>query len=154
MCKSHGTVGGTSGEDVSQPTSTSEELLQSLEAKGADPRYVSMQEYRQRLPAWNLREAIVDAVHRHQVSHLTPSSPIPPPSWSNAPSACCFQVVVISGETGCGKTTQVPQFILDDAIRDGRGGQVNMVCTQPRRISAIGVAERVARCPPPTSHQT
>lgn len=71
------TVGGASGEDVSQPTSTSEELLQALEAKGADPRYVSMQEYRQRLPAWNLREAIVDAVHRHQVSPLDP----PPPAW-------------------------------------------------------------------------
>lgn len=52
---------------------------------------------------------------------------------------------MISGETGCGKTTQVPQFLLDDAIRAGRGAEVNIVCTQPRRISAIGVAERVAR---------
>ncbi|KAK6157006.1 hypothetical protein DH2020_011254 [Rehmannia glutinosa] len=57
-------------------------------------------------------------------------------------------VVVISGETGCGKTTQVPQYILDNMIEAGCGGRCNIVCTQPRRIAAISVAERVAdeRC--------
>ncbi|XP_057861727.2 DExH-box ATP-dependent RNA helicase DExH7, chloroplastic isoform X2 [Cryptomeria japonica] len=64
-------------------------------------------------------------------------------------------VVVVSGETGCGKTTQVPQYILDDLIEAGQGGFCNIICTQPRRIAAISVAERVAdeRCePPPGSH--
>ncbi|CAA0838996.1 RNA helicase family protein [Striga hermonthica] len=57
-------------------------------------------------------------------------------------------VVVISGETGCGKTTQVPQYILDNMIEEGCGGRCNIICTQPRRIAAISVAERVAdeRC--------
>ncbi|KAL6494488.1 hypothetical protein OROGR_031288 [Orobanche gracilis] len=57
-------------------------------------------------------------------------------------------VVVISGETGCGKTTQVPQYILDNMIEAGCGGRCNIICTQPRRIAAISVAERVAdeRC--------
>ncbi|KAJ1730964.1 helicase, partial [Coemansia biformis] len=50
--------------------------------------------------------------------------------------------VVVAGATGCGKTTQIPQFILDAALADGK--YVNIVCTQPRRISAIGVAARVA----------
>ena len=54
------------------------------------------------------------------------------------------QVVVISGETGCGKTTQVPQYILEHAAaRDDVSG-VNIVCTQPRRVAAISVAQRVA----------
>ena len=53
-------------------------------------------------------------------------------------------VLVVSGETGCGKTTQVPQFILDDAIEANRGAACHVICTQPRRISAIGVATRVA----------
>mgnify|MGYP000607089537 CR=1 FL=1 len=40
------------------------------------------------------------------------------------------QVVVVSGDTGCGKTTEIPQFILDDAIANGRGGECSIVCTQ------------------------
>ena len=54
------------------------------------------------------------------------------------------QVTVICGETGCGKSTQCPQFILDDAIENGWGDKCQILCTQPRRISAIGVADRVA----------
>uniref|UniRef100_A0A3Q3BBG8 RNA helicase n=1 Tax=Kryptolebias marmoratus TaxID=37003 RepID=A0A3Q3BBG8_KRYMA len=54
------------------------------------------------------------------------------------------RVLVVSGETGCGKTTQVTQFILDDHINRGVGSMCRVVCTQPRRISAISVAERVA----------
>uniref|UniRef100_A0A8C9ZQG9 ATP-dependent DNA/RNA helicase DHX36 n=1 Tax=Sander lucioperca TaxID=283035 RepID=A0A8C9ZQG9_SANLU len=54
------------------------------------------------------------------------------------------RVLVVSGETGCGKTTQVTQFILDDYINRGVGSMCRVVCTQPRRISAISVAERVA----------
>lgn len=55
------------------------------------------------------------------------------------------QVVVVMGETGCGKTTQIPQFILDSFISAGKGSMCKVVCTQPRRISAITVAERVAQ---------
>lgn len=54
------------------------------------------------------------------------------------------QVIVISGETGCGKTTQLPQYILESEIESGRGAFCNIICTQPRRISAMTVAERVS----------
>ena len=50
---------------------------------------------------------------------------------------------MISGHTGCGKTTQVPQFILDNAAN--RRKRVNIVVTQPRRIAAQSVAKRVAQ---------
>jgi ATP-dependent RNA helicase DHX36 len=52
------------------------------------------------------------------------------------------QVVIVAGETGCGKTTQVPQYLLEEAWAGGRAARI--VCTQPRRISALSVAERVA----------
>ncbi|KII93616.1 hypothetical protein PLICRDRAFT_131582 [Plicaturopsis crispa FD-325 SS-3] len=54
------------------------------------------------------------------------------------------RVVVVVGETGCGKTTQLPQFILDSLILSNRGSTASIVVTQPRRISAISVAARVS----------
>lgn len=102
--------------------------------------YKNMLKCRQSLPAWPMASDILNAIERSQV-------------------------VVISGETGCGKSTQVPQFILDsyltkllqlqksqkfsmDSDEFVRMKHVQIICTQPRRLSAIGVAERVAdeRC--------
>ncbi|KAJ8035548.1 ATP-dependent RNA helicase DHX36 [Holothuria leucospilota] len=54
------------------------------------------------------------------------------------------RVAVLCGDTGCGKTTQVPQFILDSFLEKCEGAKCNIVVTQPRRISAISVAERIA----------
>ncbi|XP_026559060.1 ATP-dependent RNA helicase A isoform X3 [Pseudonaja textilis] len=74
---------------------------------------------RETLPVKNFERGILDAV-RHN------------------------SVVIIRGATGCGKTTQVPQYILDECIHNGRAAECNIVVTQPRRISAVSVAERVA----------
>lgn len=53
-------------------------------------------------------------------------------------------VIIIRGNTGCGKTTQIAQYILDDYINSGQGAWCNIAVTQPRRISAVSVAERIA----------
>ncbi|XP_061225114.1 3'-5' RNA helicase YTHDC2 isoform X2 [Neopsephotus bourkii] len=52
------------------------------------------------------------------------------------------KVVLIVGETGSGKTTQIPQFLLDDCYKTGTPCRI--FCTQPRRLAAVAVAERVA----------
>lgn len=52
-------------------------------------------------------------------------------------------VIVLRGPTGCGKTTKVPQFILDDYRR--KGLHCNIVVAQPGRIVASSNAQRVSR---------
>ncbi|MGB0415481.1 MAG: ATP-dependent RNA helicase HrpA [Coraliomargarita sp.] len=50
------------------------------------------------------------------------------------------QIVVIAGETGSGKTTQLPKFLLECGL-----GQTGLIgCTQPRRVAALSVAQRIA----------
>lgn len=52
-------------------------------------------------------------------------------------------IVVLEGATGCGKTTQVPQYILDDHAE--RNLYCNIIVAQPRRIAAASNARRVCR---------
>ncbi|CAH1116350.1 unnamed protein product [Phaedon cochleariae] len=96
-----------------------EQLKNEFDKKCKDSKYISMFKFREKLPSYSMREALLKVIEENQV-------------------------VVISGETGCGKTTQVAQFILDDYLMKGKGSMCKIICTQPRRISAISVAERVA----------
>lgn len=54
------------------------------------------------------------------------------------------RVLLIEGDTGCGKTTQVPQFILDSFAQKGNATDCNILVSQPRRISALSLADRIA----------
>ncbi|KAH7666303.1 RNA helicase protein [Dioscorea alata] len=83
------------------------------------PEGIKMLNFRKSLPAYKEKEKLLSAIARNQV-------------------------VVISGETGCGKTTQLPQYVLESEIESGRGAFCNIICTQPRRISAMAVSERVS----------
>jgi ATP-dependent RNA helicase DHX57 len=94
-------------------------LLDRWTGKQSNSRYQKMKSTRQTLPAWEMQEAIINAVENHPVT-------------------------IISGETGSGKSTQSVQFVLDNLIQRNLGGAANIICTQPRRISAIGLADRVA----------
>ncbi|PIA99581.1 putative DEAH-box ATP-dependent helicase [Cercospora beticola] len=107
----------------SAQTPTSEGLLRTWQERQTTSEQQKMLQARQNLPAWKLRDAIVSTVNNNQVT-------------------------IISGETGSGKSTQSVQFVLDDLIQRCFGDQANIICTQPRRISAIGLADRVAdeRC--------
>ncbi|XP_028250740.1 putative ATP-dependent RNA helicase DHX57 [Parambassis ranga] len=95
-------------------------LCQEFKKKQSSRRFRSMLDQRKNLPAWQEKENILDILEQ-------------------------CQVLVVSGMTGCGKTTQIPQFILDASLSGPIGQVANILCTQPRRISAITVAQRVAQ---------
>lgn len=54
------------------------------------------------------------------------------------------QVVIIRGEPGCGKSTQVPQYIYDHWFESGESDYQHIIISEPRRIAATSLAERVA----------
>ncbi|XP_017017608.1 dosage compensation regulator mle isoform X1 [Drosophila kikkawai] len=110
-----GELATTSIEDLSM------DFERSLrERRQNDAEYRQFLEFRDKLPIAAMRSEILSAINENPV-------------------------VIIRGNTGCGKTTQIAQYILDDYISSGQGGFANIYVTQPRRISAISVAERVAR---------
>ncbi|KAK2461453.1 hypothetical protein APHAL10511_005916 [Amanita phalloides] len=88
-------------------------------ALGQKEEYAVLLSNRQRLPAFKHKDAFLANLASHRV-------------------------VVVIGETGCGKTTQLPQFILDSLILSGRGSEASIIVTQPRRLAAISVAKRVS----------
>ena len=52
-------------------------------------------------------------------------------------------MVLIQAETGSGKSSQIPQMILEEALENGKGYNINIVVTQPRKLPAILMAKRV-----------
>lgn len=76
---------------------------------------MSMKEQRESLPIFKLRQQLIQAIRDNQV-------------------------LVVVGDTGSGKTTQMTQYLAEEGFVD-RG---KIGCTQPRRVAAVSVAKRVA----------
>lgn len=75
-------------------------------------KLVKLRQEQANLPIFQYRDRLVDLVRTHRV-------------------------VVVAGDTGCGKSTQVPQYLLS-------AGFNHIACTQPRRIACISLAKRVS----------
>lgn len=103
-------------EDARTPPS-SRKARRRRRAPVSERRDSAVYEFRRQLPAFECRRAFLDAC---------------------ASSA----EVVVCGETGSGKTTQLPQFLYEEAIENGE--ECRIVVTQPRRVAAASVAARVA----------
>lgn len=58
-----------------------------------------------------------------------------------------YQILIIVGETGSGKTTQIPQYLYESGYTAGNESNNRMIigCTQPRRVAAMSVASRVSQ---------
>ncbi|WFD29457.1 RNA helicase [Malassezia sp. CBS 17886] len=93
-------------------------LIDAYASLTAQPRYQAMLQAREQLPIAHFRRVILDTVAQSQV-------------------------VVLSGETGCGKSTQLPAYLMEDCM--ARGEPCRIYVTEPRRISALSLAQRVSQ---------
>jgi ATP-dependent helicase HrpA len=91
-----------------------------------------------------------------KVSPRRPANAVPPISFPEALPVSArrgeiaqalrdHQVVIVGGETGSGKTTQLPKIALSIGRGLGAGGSGLIGHTQPRRIAASSVAKRIAQ---------
>ena len=93
-----------------------EERLLAQQLMAAERKAKTIEEKRKTLPVYQYRDTFLDAVKN-------------------------YQILIIVGETGSGKTTQLPQYLYEDGYcKDG----MKVGCTQPRRVAAMSVATRVA----------
>lgn len=118
--RNNGRNGGDSADVLAEKrmSGSDPEYYQNIwQRKSSTPRYQKMLQSRMQLPMWNFRQQVVEAVDREQV-------------------------VIVCGETGCGKSTQVPSFLLEHQLSLGK--PCKLYCTEPRRISAISLARRVS----------
>jgi ATP-dependent helicase HrpA len=72
--------------------------------------------------------------------HYPPELPITGRKEDIIAAIRAHQVVVIAGETGSGKTTQIPKMCLEA----GLGIEAKIGCTQPRRVAALSISRRIA----------
>mmetsp|Transcript_60239 Transcript_60239/g.173823 ORF Transcript_60239/g.173823 Transcript_60239/m.173823 type:complete len:1097 (-) Transcript_60239:35-3325(-) len=103
------------GSDPSGRIEMSIDLMErAVEKRRTLPAYAKFMEKREELPGFKQRQAIIEKIRDNQV---------------------CLLV----GETGCGKSTQVPQLILDSCPK------AKILVMQPRKLAATTLAQRIAQ---------
>ncbi|KAJ7492616.1 hypothetical protein FB451DRAFT_1078824 [Mycena latifolia] len=105
------------------PTALAEKsarLLKQRESYLADPQLATLRTTRMSLPVYTRADDVLSQIKDNDVT-------------------------IVMAATGSGKTTQIPQLVLDSYIERGEGALCNIVCTQPRRLAALSVADRVAK---------
>lgn len=111
----------TPGPRAESPRKVDDRLSQGLREfwaqKTASPSYQYMLQVRMKLPMFQFRAEALETIERHPIT-------------------------ILCGETGCGKSTQLPAFIVEHELSHGR--KCRVYCTEPRRISAISLAQRVS----------
>ncbi|KAK4238251.1 P-loop containing nucleoside triphosphate hydrolase protein [Achaetomium macrosporum] len=105
----------TEGDSKAQSTNKFSDHLKKSEGASSFSQSKTLREQREYLPAFAVREELLRVIRDNQV-------------------------VIVIGETGSGKTTQLTQFLYEDGY--GKTGIIG--CTQPRRVAAMSVAKRVA----------
>ncbi|KAJ5180729.1 hypothetical protein N7492_003939 [Penicillium capsulatum] len=98
-----------------------EQLQQSLDKinNAQAPRAIALRSKRAQLPVNGLKQPVLELINQNPYT-------------------------IVVAETGSGKSSQIPQIILNDAIERKKGAACNILCVQPRRIAAQMLAERVA----------
>ena len=94
-----------------------EQAFLAAQLDAAEKKALSMEETRKSLPIYAYRDQFLAAIEEHQI-------------------------LVIVGETGSGKTTQLTQYLCEAGFT--QNGTMKIGCTQPRRVAAMSVAARVA----------
>lgn len=114
----------TTNEHPNQPQSekiTVEDSINRFTNKLYSRRWHDIYQKRIKLPVWDRKEEFLRLLDENQT-------------------------IVLVGETGSGKTTQIPQWCLEYCLKQSFDGhkQLGVTCTQPRRVAAMSVAARVA----------
>jgi pre-mRNA-splicing factor ATP-dependent RNA helicase DHX15/PRP43 len=106
----------------SKSSETSNSSINRFTMQAYSHQYLELFKKRRQLPIWEYKDAFMATLQRNQIT-------------------------VLVGETGSGKTTQIPQWCVDFALAlPVANGQKRrgVACTQPRRVAAMSVAQRVA----------
>eukprot|EP01102_Stenamoeba_stenopodia_P013556 TRINITY_DN4417_c0_g2_i1.p1 TRINITY_DN4417_c0_g2~~TRINITY_DN4417_c0_g2_i1.p1 ORF type:complete len:314 (+),score=63.55 TRINITY_DN4417_c0_g2_i1:150-1091(+) len=107
----------SSSNFTSSATASAEKGVNPYNGKPYSQRYYEILDKRKQLPVYEFRDKFLEDVKNNTV-------------------------VVLVGETGSGKTTQIPQFLVEAGYI--QNGKKIVGCTQPRRVAAMSVAKRVS----------